>query len=452
VAQYSYLPGTDILTGWSSPSGFAVTRAFEPHRDLLTAVSNRYNDATVSAFDYINDALARRTARIDHRGAGVPPAITNAFGYNLRSELTSAALGTNAYAYAFDPIGNRLTADEPEFSAAYSANSLNQYTRVSDSVSSVEFAPEFDADGNQTLLKTATGIWHVTYNAENRPVVFSNDTTMVEMAYDYMGRRFYYRETVGGTVSRYERYLYRNYLQIAAFSLMNSRTNELTNASVLLHTLVWDPTEPVATRPLCLQTVNDQQQTNGYYYSFDQVKNVTELFDGVGQIVATYDYAPFGAVFPISDQAVNVFTFSSEVSDCVLGLNYYNYRHLNSQDGRWINGDPIEEKGSQQLIQKKVLNVSQYLFVSNDGMSTFDALGLTEKPNSREGRVRCTHKCQLQTEGCDMVSILTSVPKECCEEHEYTHLADIMLEGDWCSYDKNGCCVGAGEYANSASY
>ena len=31
------------------------------------------------------------------------------FGYNSRSELTSATLGSDNYAYAFDNIGNRAT-------------------------------------------------------------------------------------------------------------------------------------------------------------------------------------------------------------------------------------------------------------------------------------------------------------------------------------------------------
>ena len=35
------------------------------------------------------------------------------------------------------------------------------------------FNPEFDDDGNQTLIRTATGTWRVTYNSENRPVLWT---------------------------------------------------------------------------------------------------------------------------------------------------------------------------------------------------------------------------------------------------------------------------------------
>jgi hypothetical protein len=43
-----------------------------------------------------------RPRRRDDLATGV--AAANAFGYNLRSEVTSAAMGTNAYAYEYDPI------------------------------------------------------------------------------------------------------------------------------------------------------------------------------------------------------------------------------------------------------------------------------------------------------------------------------------------------------------
>lgn len=217
-----------------------------------------------------------------------------------------------------------------------------------------EFVPEFDADGNQTLLKTATGIWHVSYNAENRPVVFSNDTAVVEMGYDYMGRRFEYKETVVGAVTRHERFLYRGYLQIAALDILDG-----TNA---LHTIAWDPTEPVATRPLALL-----RGTNWWSYGFDQVKNVTELFDASGDIAAAYEYAPFGAVTASSGSvaAVNPITFSSEISDAVLGLTYYNYRPLDTLDGRWLTKDPIGDSGGINL----------YCFVNNNVVCKTDQWG-----------------------------------------------------------------------------
>ncbi len=48
--------------------------------------------------------------------------------------------------------------------------------------------PQYNADGNQTLIKTSTGIWPVTYNAENRPVRWESGDMVVTMDFDRMGR------------------------------------------------------------------------------------------------------------------------------------------------------------------------------------------------------------------------------------------------------------------------
>jgi RHS repeat-associated protein len=234
--------------------------------------------------------------------------------------------------------------------------------------------------------------WHVTYNADNkraqsssrrrgatailrlvrgltsararsgiprhsgniyRPILFSNDTAVVAMAYDYMGRRFEYKETVSGTLTHHMRYLYRGYLQIAALDMLNSVS--------VKHSTAWDPSEPTATRPLVLRI-----STASYYYSFDQVKNVTELFDSSGAIAATYDYSPFGQVVAATGNISNPIAFSSEIFDTTLGLQYYNYRHLNTLDGRWVNRDPIGEEGSKNL----------WCFLNNAGLNRWDVLGL----------------------------------------------------------------------------
>ena len=41
-------------------------------------------------------------------------------------------------------------------------------------VNEVSFTPTYDADGNQTRIRTSTGIWEVSYDANDRPVVFTS--------------------------------------------------------------------------------------------------------------------------------------------------------------------------------------------------------------------------------------------------------------------------------------
>ena len=163
------------------------------------------------------------------------------------------------------------------------------------------------------------------YNAANRAVSFTSrdGSTVVECGYDYQGRRYMKKVTVNGTVASHERYLYRGYLQRAALDMLNSRN--------VLRTLLWDPLEPVATRPLALV-----QAASLYCYGWDFNKNVTEVFDARGTIAATYDYSPYGTVTG-TGSLVQPVQWSSEMNDGKLALVYYNYRYYNPADGRWIN-------------------------------------------------------------------------------------------------------------------
>ena len=365
--RYEYRSGTDLQQSLFMPNGVTRQTVYEPNRDLSASITHTNSSGNILARrTFIRDASENLIGRTQYR-LGENTNRVDVFSHNARGELVYAALGTNSFAYNFDPIGNRLTTDEPGFSAVYLVNSLNQYTHISNSVPPSQFVPEFDADGNPTLLKAATGIWHVTYNAENRPVIFSNETAVIEMGYDYMGRRFEYKETGGGAVTRHERHLYRGYLRLAALDLLGE-----TN---VLHAIAWDPSEPVATRPLALQT-----QSGWFAFSFDQVKNVTELFDESGNIVAAYDYAPFGAVAESSGPAVSInpLTFSSEIADSALGLQYYIFRHLNTLDGVWIGRDPVEEMGGLNL----------YVICGNNTFNIFDLYGLVEMKTVTWIRVR----------------------------------------------------------------
>ena len=119
------------------------------------------------------DALGRVAAVLDGRGN------RRTYAYDTRGLLASETDAAGALSYAYDDIGNRTVAE----GKTYTANALNQYTKIDD------FVPEYDADGNQTLIQTATGVWQVTYNAENRPVRWQSGDTIITMAFDRMGRR-----------------------------------------------------------------------------------------------------------------------------------------------------------------------------------------------------------------------------------------------------------------------
>ncbi len=167
---------------------------------------------------------------------------------------------------------------------------------------------------------------------------------VVTMDFDRMGSRTFYKEEVNGVVTKHHRFVYDNYLCVQKVDALNNNSQ--------INLFVWDPTEPVATRPLFTQRGTGYK----FFYTCDGNKNVSEFvhFEQRNGIAAHYDYAPFGAVTrAISVSAVtdntfttdNPFRFSSEYHDDTLGLVYYNYRHYNPMDGRWVSKDPLGEKG-----------------------------------------------------------------------------------------------------------
>ena len=100
--------------------------------------------------------------------------------YNSRSELIGDQLRPGGrFGYQYDNIGNRKTSFEFGDTTDYTTNDLNQYAGIVKN-GDESFIPFYDEDGNQTKVKTSTGIWNVSYNAENRPVKFENGegTTM----------------------------------------------------------------------------------------------------------------------------------------------------------------------------------------------------------------------------------------------------------------------------------
>ena len=206
-------------------------------------------------------------------------------------------------------------------------------------VSLLPFSPTYNADGNATLIKTATGTWSISCNGENRPVRFENagTQTVVECGYDSLGRRFEKKVSVAGT-----------------------------QEPALKRVIYWDPTEETATRPLAISIVGD----NVYFPTVDLTKNVCELVDFYGNVAATYDYAPFGNVSAASPAGTTVpanpLQWSSEICDSELDLVYYNYRHYSPSLGRFLSRDPIEEQGGRNL----------YAFCENRVVSENDTMGL----------------------------------------------------------------------------
>lgn len=359
---FSYLEGTNLLQRLTKPNGMIFTQIYEEKRDVVAGMYYKKESMDIVGREYNYDSLGRPLDRCTTRNGTVK---NDSFSHNSRSELTGATVNGGGYSYDYDNIGNRKSAEEVTKELFYSADSLNQYTSIQEGEGE-PFIPSFDADGNQTLVETSTGIWEVAYNAENRPVTFTkrenNIRTVIACKYDYLGRRMSKKVEVtmtdgegNSTTSTIldQQYIYRGYLQIACCDLQRA-------AHPCLWLIIWDPSQPIAARPLAIR-----MDGTWYTYGLDMTKNVWEVFDSSGCIRSAYNYTPYGEVSTEGDVNQPI-QWSSEFLDDELGLVYYNYRHYNPVEGRWINRDPVDNEGGW--------NLSSY--VGNNPISLYDELGL----------------------------------------------------------------------------
>ncbi|WMB14224.1 RHS repeat domain-containing protein [Akkermansia muciniphila] len=363
--SWTYCEQGGLVEQLAYPNGMTRVNTYESSRDLLSVIDYQRPGSTnpPARHEYDYDALGRPTRRRDTWNTAEPKT-TRLFTYNSRGELIGDQLRPGGrFGYQYDNIGNRKEAFEFGNTTDYETDELNRYAGIAGN-GAAAFVPQYDADGNQTLVKTSTGIWTITYNAENRPVKFESEDggTTVECAYDSMGRRFEKKVTVGGTTGFHARYLYRDYLQVAECDL----TGETPK---LVRSYLWDPSEPQATRVLAMTRweANGTQVKEHLYCMHDAMKNVTSLFGEARGRRALYEYRPYGGLVTSEGNMAqeNKFRFSCEYMDDELGLIYYNYRHLNPRDGRWISRDPIAEQGGWNL----------FAFVGNNGVNRWDYLG-----------------------------------------------------------------------------
>ena len=341
---YSYLQGTPLIASIDSNFGFSRATSYENNRDLISSVNNTFNDATISRYDYTNDALGRRTSRNDTIGASQKQ---NTFGYNVRNEVVSATLGTNEYTYSYDPIGNRTSFTLNDYITQYESNPLNQYIAIQQEQQTA--APTYDADGN--MLSSPSG-WSFTWNAENRLVSASRGGAVVHYTYDAFGRMI--SKQIIGVENKTITYTWD------MFNIIKETDN--SNATYNIWGLDIDGTMKGAGGVGGLLAV---AKSGGFYTpTYDANGNITEYVDVGGNIVAQYKYSAFGEII---SQSGEPFThrFSTKPYCPTTGLIEYQSRKYEPILGRWLSRDPIEEAGGLNL----------YAFCGNNGAFYFDCCG-----------------------------------------------------------------------------
>jgi RHS repeat-associated protein len=108
--------------------------------------------------------------------------------------------------------------------------------------------------------------------------------------------------------------------------------------------------------------------TRHYYYT-DPQGNVLAKADAQGNIVATYDYAPYGSSVPSMGSPPNGPGYSSHVNDPDTGLIYMQARYYDPVVGRFLSIDPDVPKAANTF------NFNRYEYVNNNPIMGVDPTG-----------------------------------------------------------------------------
>jgi len=362
-------------------SGIGWTRSYEPQRNLIAAISNYWNSSSVSSFAYENDALGRRTRRLD-----TAPALsaTNVFAYNRRSEVTNAAMHAATYSYSYDDIGNRKASSVNSVGSSYTANSLNQYTAIAGALAC---SPEYDLDGNMTWDGRLIHTW----DAENRLTksepggIATNGAVMVDNVYDYQNRRI--RKVVKQLSGRDAGYPMNPEASPGAWGVIETRhyawdgwniaaevVIDSAACSTNIHYYTWglDLSGSIqgagGVGGLLADTKVSASATATYFPCSDANGNVTEYVDDDGTAVAHYEYSAFGETTAKSGSMADDFThrFSTKPFEVETGYSKYQQRDYIPPLARWASRDPIGVEGG----------LNAYCFVKNEPNYHWDYCGL----------------------------------------------------------------------------
>jgi len=306
-----------------------------------------------------------------------------AYGYDGLYQVTRDAVGTlntNRTAvggvsveeedFTYDPTGNWLgyrkdTNGSVVLDQSRSNNKDNQLTQIDGSSSLLSY----DRAGNAT--KTAPGtngdwskIYQPVWDAWNRLVEVKdeNGTTVQKNAYDGLSRRI--TKEAGGTVTH-------TYWS-ARWKPLEERIGSATTAA---RSYLWGE-RPGHRDELVLRdrdTNGDGSLDERLYATMDYF-NGTAALNTSGTVLERYAYSAFGVrrimAADFSPRSTSLyawdFGFQGQFRDNETGWSNYGYRFYVPVLGRWINRDPIGERGGMNL----------YTFASNQSVNFADHLGL----------------------------------------------------------------------------
>ena len=268
--------------------------------------------------------------------------------------------------YAYDLVGNRLSRIKgTEPIEEYDYNYLNQLTHVQQGTAVTTYT--YDARGNQTKqVQTGTGVTTTTnygYDLANRLISLdvSNNavvptSTSATFAYNAQGQR----------ITRVENEVVTHFYYTGSALLFTT-----VNEYVLQTQNILDPSGAlIASKRFEGQAEagQDPYADDYFFYRYDVRGSVTNIVDGAGSVVKSYDYDEFGVTTSTGGGFHNEVTFTGSVADAS-GLLYMNARYYNPATARFLSQDTYTGSASVPWTQHL------YAYCNNNPVNMVDPTG-----------------------------------------------------------------------------
>ena len=316
--------------------------------ELVMRLRNTAAGNVVFDCGYAYDEFGRLVQRTDQLNSS-----TDRYSYYRTGELATADILGTAYGAGYDGIGNCRWTSVGVITNYYQYNEVNQcLVKIRTGVDVREHT--FDDDGNLTQVANEESYG---WDCENRLISIETPNGAVTNSYDYEGRLV--RQLLPGAVRCciFDRWnlIYEKYVR--------------SDNSVVEKQYFWGPDRSGTLDKACGVGGLVAVSINGAFYfpCYGSNSEITAYVNEFGNIVASYVYGPFGEVNLFSGPMVDEFSFRfmTKRYDTAAGLYDFGARWYSPALHRWLNRDPIAERGG--------LNI--YAFCCNDPINKYDPNG-----------------------------------------------------------------------------
>lgn len=394
--RYQVSQGGQMFTSYVTPGQEVITQyAYDSRSQLTAAVTHAGDPANPSTapqvpgrnFGFAYDAIGNRTTEaINGENLSYTPNELNQYTQRTTPSTmpVSGTVGTGASVsvngtpvnssgwlnqYFYQPVAKSpASGGLQSYSLAAARAGHTNTSTVSTWARPTTEGFSYDDDGN--LL--SDGLWDYTFDGENRLVSMASryadekgSRLAVYYRYDYCGRRIdkaiydYTGSALAACRSR-RLYVHNGWNLIAEYEARPSDGLRLG----LVRTCTWGPDLSGSLQGAGgvggLLAVRDYQKdsTGVYEAAYDGDGNLTALIASAdGSLAAGYEYDPYGNAVRASGRYAqeNPFRFCTKYYDVETGLSNYGLRYYSASLGRFVNRDPLEERGGWALFKNLCL-------------------------------------------------------------------------------------------------